>query len=108
MPPVAQQVRRALLDALGNPVPSGQPVAAGRPRLPFVAVSACTGPPGGAVGTYHCATTPRGPRGVRAVTVDVEASGKWSTRPVPVQTTLNGHRSSAVTAVWGVGLRLPR
>jgi len=104
--PVASQVREALVEALHGQALAAQPMQATRSHLPFVAVGHCAGP--GRAGTYRCTTTPRGSRGVREVTVEVEASGQWSTRPLRVQTTLHGHPTSAMAAVWGVGLRVPR
>lgn len=105
--PVAEQVRDALRASLHNqPTVSG--VATPRPRLPYAAVRACTGPAAGAQGAYRCSTTPFGPRGVRTVIVDVRRDGKWATRPIPVQTTIRGRRTTAMTGVWGFGLRMPR
>src|SRR3989442_7596148 len=71
-PPVAEQVRAALLGALGSPALTGL-MAAQQPQLPYRAVRRCTGPAGGGPGRYRCATTPRGLRGIRAVTVRVRS-----------------------------------
>jgi hypothetical protein len=106
-PPVAEQVRDALRGALHNPLTVPAIVTA-RPRLPYAAVSGCTGPAGGAAGTYRCATTPLDPGGVHTVTVDVHRDGRWATHPIPLQTTIRGHRTTAMTGVWGFGLRMPR
>jgi hypothetical protein len=99
-PPLTQQVHDALLAALrADPSASQAPV-------PYSDVGVCTGPTAGGAGAYRCATTPRGPSGVRSVTVDVRADGGWAARPLPAQTTLHGRRTIAQTGVWGVGLRL--
>ena len=103
-PPVAQQVRAALLESLSRPALPDMTTAQ-RPHLPFVAISACSGPAGGAAGRYRCATTPRGRRGLRSVTVQVKRDGTWSTQPLTV--TLRGRRTTAVTSVWGTGIRMP-
>jgi hypothetical protein len=104
--PVAEQLRQALTDSLKAPALPDM-VSVRRPRLPFVAVSGCTGPAAGAAGRYTCATTPRGRRGVRSVAVHVRSDGSWSTDPIPVQATLHGHGTTAVTGIWGAGIRLP-
>jgi hypothetical protein len=106
-PPVADQLRDALQAALHDQA-TASAIAEPRPRLPYAAVSSCMGPARGAAGTYRCATTPFGPRGVGTVTVDVQRDGKWSTRPIPVQTTIRGRRTTATTTVWGFGVRVPR
>jgi hypothetical protein len=101
-PPVAEQVREALLNALGSAALShltpGQ-----RPKLPYSYVTACSGP--GGPGRYRCHTTPQGHDGLRSVDVDVKANGQWSTKPLTVELTTHGHRGRAVTGVWGVGIR---
>jgi hypothetical protein len=106
-PPVTQQVHDALVGALHGPSPA-PPTAARHPRLAYIDVGACAGPTAGGAGAYRCATAPRGPTGVRSVTVDVRADGSWASRPLPVRTTFHGHRTTAQSFVWGVGLRLPR
>src|SRR5438552_8934422 len=88
-PPVAEQVREALLGALGSPALTGL-MAAQQPQLPYRAVRRCMGPAGGGPGRYRCATTPRGSRGVRTVTVRGTADGQWSTEPLRIVTTLRG------------------
>jgi hypothetical protein len=100
-PPVAVQVRDALVTALHQP-------AAPRARLPYRAVAGCTGPATGGAGRYRCHTTPRGEHGLRELAVDVRADGTWSTAPVPVTSVLRGHRRPAVSSVWGTGIRMPR
>jgi hypothetical protein len=104
---VSQQVRQALLDALKKPALPDMS-AAQRPRLPYIAVGSCVGPPQGGAGGYRCTTTPRGPHGVRSITVQVERGGAWSTQPPTVRATLNGRPMTAATAVWGAGIQLPR
>jgi hypothetical protein len=103
---VSEQVRQALLGVLESPA-LPQMATARRPRLPYSAVRACVGPPQGSAGRYRCATTPRGPRGVRSVAVQVRSDGEWSTQPLPVETTVSGHSATAVTSVWGTGIQLP-
>jgi hypothetical protein len=103
--PVASQVREALAGALGSPALTGL-FPTHDPQLPWRAVGICHGP--GGPGTYRCATTPRGSHGVRTVTVTVKRGGQWTTRALPVATTWHGRRLSARTAVWGVGIRVPR
>jgi hypothetical protein len=106
-PPVTDQLRQALLDALKNPALPDMS-AAHRPRLPFVAVTTCTGPIGGGAGRYECATSPRGRHGIRSITVNVARDGKWSTQPLAVHATVHGHRTGAVNfGLWGFGIRLP-
>jgi hypothetical protein len=106
-PPVTEQVRQALLDALRNPaLPEMR--AAQRPRLPFVGVTACTGPTGGGAGRYECATRPRGRHGIRSITVNVTPDGKWSTQSLAVDARVHGHRTSAVNfGLGGVGIQVP-
>jgi hypothetical protein len=103
-PPVADQVRDALMNALREPA---APLAAQRTRLPYRAVAGCTGPSAGGAGRYRCRTAPRGPHGLRELAVDVRADGTWSTAPVPVSRMFRGHRRPAVSSVWGTGIRLP-
>jgi len=105
-PPVKEQVREALLGALGTPAFTGL-TAAHRPRLPYGAVASCKGPADGGAGRYRCVTTPRGRHRLRSVDVQVKSDGQWSTRPLHIETTFRGRRLSAVTAVWGVGIQLP-
>ena len=105
-PPVTEQVRQALRDSLKGPVLPDMTTAQ-HPRLPFVAVAGCTGPTGGGAGRYECATTPRGGHGIRSITVEVRRDGRWSTQPLTVQARVHGHRATAVTSVWGFGIRLP-
>lgn len=104
-PPVAVQVRDALMGALRQPA---APLAAQRARLPYRSVAACTGPAAGGAGRYRCHTTPRGRHGLRELAVDVRADGTWSTAPVPVSSMFRGHRRPAVSSIWGTGIRMPR
>jgi hypothetical protein len=104
-PPVTEQVRQALLDALHHPSPPTM-TDAQRPRLPFTAVAACSGPKSGGVGRYRCVTTPRGTDGIRSVLVRVRSDGQWSTQPLTVTARLHGHRTRAVTGLWGVGIQM--
>jgi hypothetical protein len=104
-PPVAVQVRDALMGALRQPA---APLAAQRTRLPYRSVAACTGPAAGGAGRYRCHTTPTGRHGLREVAVDVRADGTWSTAPVPVTRMFRGHRRPAVSSIWGTGIRMPR
>jgi hypothetical protein len=106
-PPVTDQVRQALLDALKNPaLPDVS--AEQRPRLPFVTVTACTGPTGGGAGRYECATSPRGRHGIRSITVNVTRDGKWSTQPVTTDARSHGHTSAVNFGLAGFGIRIPR
>jgi hypothetical protein len=104
-PTVARQVHDALQGTLDQAAPG---LPSGRPRLPFVAVGSCTGPAAGGPGSYRCATTPRGARGVRAISVDGRADGTWASEQFRVVTTLHGRRTPGRSAVWGTGIRLPR
>ena len=104
-PPVAVQVRDALMSALLQPAARLVPEPT---RLPYLAVAGCTGPSAGGAGRYRCRTTPRGPHGLRELAVDVRADGTWATAPVPVSRMFRGHRRPAVSSVWGFGIRLPR
>jgi hypothetical protein len=106
-PAVAEQVRQALLGALKNAaLPDMQ--AAQRPRLPFVGVTACTGPTAGRAGRYECTTRPRGRYGIRSITVNVTRDGTWSTQSLPMVARVHGHRTSAANfGLWGVGIQLP-
>lgn len=104
--PVTEQVRQALLSALKMPT-LADPHAAQRPRLPFVDVTACSGPASGGAGRYLCATRPRGRDGIRSITVNVTRDGKWSTQSRPVTVAVHGHRtSSANFGLFGFGIRL--
>lgn len=105
-PPVADQVRQALTDALQKPA-FADPLHPNSTRLPYLAVHRCTGPQLGRAGTYRCTTTPRGAHGVRTVQINVQPNGAWSTQPLPVKATLGGHRTSASTGIFGTGLRFP-
>jgi hypothetical protein len=78
-----------------------------QPQLPYTAVTSCAGPRAGGAGRYRCATTPRGARGVRSVTVLVGRDGQWSSEPLTIAVTHRGHPIGARTAVWGVGIRFP-
>jgi hypothetical protein len=106
-PPVTDQVRQALLDALKNPaVPDMR--AAQRSRLPFVTVTACAGPTGGGAGRYECATSPRGRHGIRSITVNVTRDGRWSTQAPSSHARLHGDRTAAVNfGLSGFGIRVP-
>ena len=101
-PPVGRQVHDVLLAATDGPGMNGQPA------LPYVDVGVCTGPADGGAGAYRCSTTPRGRSGVRTVVVDVKADGSWQSEMFPVETTLQGRRTTAQRGVWGAGLRLAR
>lgn len=106
-PTVTEQVRQALLDASKSPALPDMS-AAQRPRLPFVGVTACTGPTGGGAGRYECATRPRGRHGLRSITVNVTRDGKWSTQSLPVAAKVHGQRTSVVNlGLWGLGIRVP-
>ena len=105
-PAVAEQVREALLGALGSPALTGM-TPAQQPQLPYTAVTSCRGPRAGGAGRYRCATTPRGDKGVRSVAVRVRRSGQWSSEPLTIAVTHRGHRIGARMAVWGVGIRFP-
>jgi hypothetical protein len=83
-------------------------------------VGSCTGPPSGGAGAYRCTTTPRGPGGVRSVTVAVARDGTWSTTlpgsrgpggpkpPPPPGSARFVGRANGGMALWGAGIRLPR
>jgi hypothetical protein len=103
---VTEQVRQALVDSLKNPALPDMATAQ-RLRLPYLAVGACTGLAGGRAGRYKCETTPRGSRGIRSITVQVAPDGTWSTQPLPVEARVHGHQTTAVTSVWGFGIRIP-
>ena len=103
--PVSEQVRQALVDALDHPALPDMS-AAQRPRLPYVDVGVCVGPSGGGAGRYRCTTTPRGPDGVRSISVQVGHDGAWSTQPLTVRATLHGRSTTAATSVWGTGIHL--
>jgi hypothetical protein len=105
-PPVAEQVRHALRDSLKSPTLPAM-TDAQRPRLPFTAVADCSGPAGGGAGRYRCLTTPRKTHGIRSIIVQVRSDGQWSTQPLAVETTLHGRGTTAVTSVWGFGIRMP-
>jgi hypothetical protein len=105
-PPVIEQVRQALLDSLKIPALPDMTTDQ-HPLLPYTAVGACVGPTGGGAGRYQCATTPRGRRGVRSITVQVRGDGEWSTQPLTVWATLHGRRTTAATSLWGTGIHIP-
>ena len=90
------------------PVRLPAPAGLARPPLPYAAVLTCHGPAAGGAGVYLCTTRPRGPQGIRTVTVDVTPAGVWSTRQTTVRVTRRGRAVTAAQVLWGWGIRLPR
>jgi hypothetical protein len=98
VPPVSLQLHDALTSALHHSPPA---------RLPYVGVGDCTGPATAGPGNYRCQTTPSPRNGVSELRVAVRPDGTWSTRPIPVVGVIHGHRATAASGLWGVGLHLP-